>query len=415
MSTMVKAASRTVAALIVLVGAAAAVHGIGQPRSPIISIVAVGPLDSSGTRVVPLSLVVDARTRRVFVANASDDSVTVLDADSGTKLQQVLLGRLQSAGTTPFAMAVDERRGYVYIADNMTVLMLDARNGRVVHVFPGVGADPQGLAVDMASGHIVSAAQGVATVLDPRHGVALRTVVVGLSPLVAAAAEGQIMVMSTRSLTVSALDARKGAVLYRINLATVSGSPLTSLVVEAQTHRAFIATDNGLVVVLDLRRHRVMRIIRVGSSVSIPYVAAVDGRAGRVVVVSAREKMVSLLDARQVRILKVVRVGSWPHPTAVDERKGRTYVLDMSPQRTMSVFDTRQGTMLRSIHIGVLPYALAVDQQTGHVFVADSGGPQTVPDPWQPVRVRFPFLPLPISTAMHTLPPSVIMLDTSRW
>ncbi|HTD77687.1 MAG TPA: YncE family protein, partial [Chloroflexota bacterium] len=56
------------------------------------------------------AIAVDERRGRVFVANTRSDSVSVLDAGSGALLRTVVVG----AG--PSAAAVDERIGKVFVS-----------------------------------------------------------------------------------------------------------------------------------------------------------------------------------------------------------------------------------------------------------------------------------------------------------
>src|SRR5437764_824264 len=97
------------------------------------------------------ALAVDERGGRVFVTNAGDDSVSVLDARSG----QVL--RTTSVGQSPLAVAVVASLKHVFVANGGLwhnghqvtpggVSVLDERSGAVVHAVP-VGGSPGPLVV----------------------------------------------------------------------------------------------------------------------------------------------------------------------------------------------------------------------------------------------------------------------------
>jgi YVTN family beta-propeller protein len=79
---------------------------------------------------------------RVFVSNATQDSVTIINARSNQVEKTILLEPAVAVkglrGVLPFGMALspDEKRLYVACAGINAVAVLDARNGRVLGYFP---------------------------------------------------------------------------------------------------------------------------------------------------------------------------------------------------------------------------------------------------------------------------------------
>ena len=143
-------------------------------------------------------MAVDARTKRLFVVNVDEDTVSVLDARSGALLHTVHVGQ------SPTAVAVDERTGRVFVVNSHTdpyriptergsVSMLDARSGAALRTIP-VGWDPTVAAVDERKGRIFVVnrnidsrgrliGNGSVSVLDARSGTVLRTIPVGVAPI----------------------------------------------------------------------------------------------------------------------------------------------------------------------------------------------------------------------------------------
>lgn len=121
----------------------------------------------------PTSIAVDTATRRVFVLNATDATVSVLDADSAAVVRTVPVGRAPSGPGAPRdgALALDERAGRVLVTEGMpdsdAVRILDAATGRALRTaHSGVyGAGP--LAVDDQAG-LAFMSNGVVGVLDVR-------------------------------------------------------------------------------------------------------------------------------------------------------------------------------------------------------------------------------------------------------
>jgi YVTN family beta-propeller protein len=111
----------------------------------------------------PGPLAVDERTGYVFVANQDDNSVSLVDAASRRVVRTVALG-------LPLrAIAVDQRRGCVVVltsdefvpgASAGRVQVLDGRTGRLLHT-AAVGADAGALALDERTGQVFATAMNV--------------------------------------------------------------------------------------------------------------------------------------------------------------------------------------------------------------------------------------------------------------
>ncbi|HKC72626.1 MAG TPA: hypothetical protein VKF37_00270 [Chloroflexota bacterium] len=84
------------------IGLSGTVSALDARTGTVLHTVAVG--------VGPRAIAVDERRGRVFVANTRSNSVSVLDAGSGALLRTVVVG----AG--PSAAAVDERIGKVFVS-----------------------------------------------------------------------------------------------------------------------------------------------------------------------------------------------------------------------------------------------------------------------------------------------------------
>lgn len=331
----------------------------GAHGGPLLRVVAVGP--------APNALAVDARTGRVFVTDAVEGSVRVLDASSGAVVRTVALGR---GGP----LAVSEQLGRVFVAgawngpdkhgvygDHATVTMLDARTGGVLRtVSLGVPDDAVALAVEP-------------------------------SPASSRGGRPDARIDVVFSDTLRVLDARSGAALR--TLAVGHGPHL--IATDAETGRAFVVNgaDNS-VSVLDTRGGSVVRTVRVGEG---PSALEVDERAAHVVVAAART--VTMLDARSGAPLRTVAVRHASGALAVDTQTGRAFLA--SADGAVRVLDTRSGAILRSIPVSGKPVAVAVDESSGRVFVG-SQGPYTRREPMGTGTVRV--LDARSGAALYTLP-----------
>jgi len=332
----------------------------GRPAAvdPLSSTVAPAPVAGALIRTVrvgpaPFALALDARRGHVFVVNngrtTEGGSVAVLDAATGRVVRMALAAGLQeSSGYGSQAVAVDSRIGRVFVldtgkrpgVDRGSVVMLDAATGRV-RGRTRVVLEAGSIAVDERSGRVVISGAGT-TVLDSATGQVLRTLRIGGDPL--------------------ALDGRTG--------------------------RVFVVQGYDGVSVLDEGTGAVLRhdpLIGVSSAV------AVDSRAGVAVVYGYGSKdaplegLISLLDTRTGRVRRIVSLGAGPraydNTIGIDGARGRAVVgecplqYDAGPGPCdVTVLDTRRGRVLHttalaatSLGVGVGP--LAVDTRRGLAFV----------------------------------------------
>jgi len=165
---------------IVVVVAAVAVGRVASasPGGPFTGSIVVG--------AAPRSLVIDNGTGHAFVANAQDDSVSMIDTTRGTVLRTI------DVGGKPGALAVDGRAGHAFVVispltDPESVSMLDSRTGRLLRTTPvgqvaGYGAGA--IAIDERRGRVIVTDdyESRVSVLDARHGIVQRTFTVGLDP-----------------------------------------------------------------------------------------------------------------------------------------------------------------------------------------------------------------------------------------
>ncbi len=243
--------------------------------------------------------------------------------------------RTVAVGANPYAIAVDERAGRVYVVSlghligtqlpssgHASLSTLDATTGRVLRVTPlGLVRYPGG---------------------DGYPGGAIGQIA-GPSPQAMAVDDqtGRVFVLST-----SAVD--------------VSGKP----------------TAPGRVIVLVA-----MTSTRLGASPAgpFPYAVAVAERAGRIVVADSNTPgAMSIVDATHGHLLRTVPAGAGPQALAVDDRRGRVVVMTHSGA---TILDVATGAMRATVRLGQVPCALAFDRRTGQAFLGTGvsrGNPTTV-------------------------------------
>jgi YVTN family beta-propeller protein len=132
----------------------------------------------------PTAVVVDVRTRRVFVANFGSNTVSMLDTASGAVLATIIVSPHPSA----LAIATTAAR-VCAVSDHVTpdgagrVSVLDATSGRLLRTV-AVGQGEHALAVHEGTGRVfvTNAADASVSLLEAPSGRVLRTLPLGFTP-----------------------------------------------------------------------------------------------------------------------------------------------------------------------------------------------------------------------------------------
>jgi len=286
----------------------------------------------------------------------------------------------------PYAAAADAAWGYAFIAttppysDTGHVTIVDMRTGQLLRTTP-VGYNPLALAIDQRRGRVFvvdNGGGGDISILDARTGLPIRTIPYGLAAPQTALVDSRagtllVEVGRTRSYAMDAYDTKSGRFLHLAGGTIKRGFNLWVTATDEQTSRAFLANtvmgregvDAATVRVFDTNAGMFLRAIPVGYG---PVGLAVDEMATRVVVTSEGSNLVHILDARSGAIVRTVRVAPGPGTVVVDPRTGHAFILHAVSGR-VTILDTRSGHVLRSISMSTQPVAAAVDMMRGRVTI----------------------------------------------
>lgn len=404
----------------------------------------------------PAAIAMDTQTRRVFVVDhaASVDEhvpvpITVSILDTTTKM--ILSTRvLPTEGYTtvpgPQGIALDERTNRVFILTNSrhvdastsrtsysgNVSTLDTRTGavlRTVHLAnpaTAVAVDARTTRVFVLTTAIIPddgdltghspSGSGAMTIMDAATGSVLGRVAVGAAPDALAVDErsGRVFVANlgpldldsgipTRAGSVSALDARSGAVLRTV---TVGVFP-TRLAIDERSGRVFalnLGLRTGLrytstprhssVSVLDGTTGRSLATVGIGDASGSIRVAAEHGH----VLIAVAGGLIMLDATSGTRLPGHVHVDGLNHVTVedllvIDDRRRPIVVIiaDALPSSASRndaglavVVDERDGATVVSHHLEIRPDAAVLDERSGQIFVANTfalcpAGPDSLP------------------------------------
>lgn len=132
----------------------------------------------------PLAVALDPAAERLYIANAGDGSVSVIDARRGARIGSI------SVGGSPVALALDSAAGRLYVVDCLSaaVAVLDTATGQPIARVP-VAPFPTAVALNPATHRVYVAhpEQDVVSVLAGGLPVVIATLPVGPHPVALAA------------------------------------------------------------------------------------------------------------------------------------------------------------------------------------------------------------------------------------
>lgn len=126
----------------------------------------------------PDAVAYDPATRRLFVMNADDGSITVIDSTSAKVLATIAVG-----GSLELGAADGKGRLFVNVEDRNEVAVIDTRALRVLSRFPLAGCDgPTGIAYDPVARRLVSACANGKAIVSATDGRLVASLDVGPRP-----------------------------------------------------------------------------------------------------------------------------------------------------------------------------------------------------------------------------------------
>lgn len=282
----------------------------------------------------PEDVATDATAHRLFVLT-DDGLLSMFNADSGALL------RTAPVGGTGLSMAVDARRARLFVADAdaATVSVLDARTGSLVRA-TRTGAFPQAIAADEATDRVFVADAGddTVSVLDARTGTTLRrtSLIVRPDTLLVVPALREVFIASEQDQhQIAVLDARSGALLRTLTLhGPAKPNAVPSLAVDPGTDHLFFAIRSD-VRMLDARSGRLLHSAHLDSPVAMLAMDSHDstcfaltfGTLDAAQHLTSRGALVAL-DARTGAVRGRVTAGVGPRYLGIDPLHRRVLVVN---------------------------------------------------------------------------------------
>ena len=322
---------------------------------------------SSGL-INPRAIVFSPATKKVYAVDSSHDQVHIY-ADPGTEMRRV------KVGAAPVSIAVNSVNGRVYVANagDGTVSVLDGTSDAIVTTIP-VGSHPYSIAADPATGkvYVTHTFGDQLTILDGATNTTadLKT---GSSDLIAIDSRAATIYLLGYGGAVTAVDGTShkmttlpvGRHAWALTLDDVTGSVYVTRIEDAD-----LAVVNS--------HSSGASILPAGV---IPCAIAADSKASRLYVANYGDNTVTAIDSSTGRAIATIPVGEHPKAIAFDPTRNLVYVANTSGG-TVTVIDAEKNAAMATLPAGKKPYALAVVPGSNSLYVANEadGESSTVVD-----------------------------------
>ena len=290
---------------------------------------------------------------RIFVTNERSDDVTVIQAESGTVLKTIAVGK-RPRGVTASA---DGKRVYVSNSNSDSLSVIDAAALNVVNSFPA-GKDPEGLTFNREGTllYVVNENEAAVTVIDPAGGRIVKKIEVGIEPETAVASpDGRFIAVSNEtSNDVHLIETASQTVVKKIS---VPKNP-RGMRFTADGKRLFVASEQAHVVsVINLDTMSVDKSVPTGGSRPVDVMFSRDGT--RAWVSHGESGDVRVLDTSTLQVLATIPVGPRAWWTALTPDGSRLYVT-VGRAGEVAVIDTTANQVVARIPAGKLPWGIAI-------------------------------------------------------
>ena len=346
---------------------------------PLENVIPAGPMPPLAA---PVSIGVDSERGRVFLVNRShydvylasggalaSDAAAVLDVQSGKLISPIFVGKAQSGDYQGIAVDSARRRVYVPNADDNSVSVIDPAKNTVVDTLY-VGSAPTSAAVEPASGtlYVTNSEERSVSVIDST-GAPIATLSLSGKPLtvvVDRTSQRAYVLMQAQPWTVVALE---GAT-KRGEITLPSARNLRAIAVDPGV-RLYAADSSGQVYMINLGAAG----MSIGGSFTggdSPANLAVDPATHQVYITNFGSSTVKSFSAAG-QPLDSYDVLKGPTGITIDEAARKAYVAD-TLANSYSIIDLRRRSVENSAPVGSVNTSLAFDRVTRSLYAANLTG-----------------------------------------
>jgi YVTN family beta-propeller protein len=260
-------------------------------------------------------------------------------------------------GSKPMGVSADGTHVWVANREDDTVTEIEAATGTVVRTIP-VGDGPKGVSSDGTDVWVTNNNGHTVSEIEVSSGTVIRTIPVGVNPAAVSADGTHVWVTEEAGETVSEIDASTGTVIRTITLTPASfldgvASDGTDVWVTQLNHKSVIE--------IDASSGTIIRTIPVAEG---PSAVAVDG-AHVWVTHDLGEAVVSEIEASTGTVIHTIPVSGAPIGVTSDG----THVWVADASGAVEEIEASTGTRIHTIHVGGEPARVSSDGT--HVWVTN--------------------------------------------
>jgi YVTN family beta-propeller protein len=299
-----------------------------------------------------------ARAELVYVANNSDNTVSVYDTATGTVTATIIAGN----NANGIAITPNSAKAYVSYEDDGTVVALSTATNAVLATIQTGGTPNAAVASpDGSTVYIANNGNNQIEVIDTATDTLRTTVTAGNGPVgLAITPDGSTLYVANRGET--AIQVISTSTLLTTTRITVGQIPIAVAVTpDGSTAYAvngnFYAAGGGSVSVIDVATNAVTATIPVGND-PIDVAFTPDGKTAYVV--NAMDSTASVIDIATHTV--TATIGNLPAADAVAVTPdGKTaYVASSIPQGIVSAIDVASGQVISTFNVGAFPTVVAI-------------------------------------------------------
>jgi YVTN family beta-propeller protein len=312
---------------------------------------------SSGL-INPRAIAFSPATGKVYAVDTSRGAVQIYN-DALRQTSRV------KVGAEPVSIAVNETNGRVYVANagDGTVTVLDGNSDEVLATIP-VGSHPYSIAANATTGkvYITHTFGDELSILDGGTNT-VTSLKTGSHDLIAINARTDtIYLLGYEGGTVSVVDGVHQSVRIR-----EAGKHAWGLTLNEATGTLYATRIETAEVAALAEGSQVAATLAAGA---IPCAIAVNSKADLLYVANYGDNTVTVVDADTGNARATVRVGDHPKGIAFDPDRKLVYVANTSSD-SVTVIDAEHNAVLATLPAGKSPYALAVVPGSSRLYVAN--------------------------------------------
>lgn len=265
----------------------------------------------------PVGIGVNPTTHKVYVTNATGNSVSVINGATNTVIKTI------PVGTKPYYwVGVMPGKNRIYVANNGagTLSVIDGATDAVVATVPGLAGAPEGVGADETRNRVyVTRSANLLSVVDGATNTVVQTVNTGANNHSAVVNEILSRLYVSRTVP-DVLSVFNTATLLSVGDVAATGHPA----IDSYTQRVWLADfSNPRLWLVDGLTNGIEGSVPITFE---PLLAAIDAPRGCLYATNPATNVLTVVDIVHRHELGVIAVGKTPGGVGVDPTTGRVYV-----------------------------------------------------------------------------------------